>query len=236
MTQGARSSRGRCASPWVGPPSRTPTDPLVGRGPRKSRPTTRPGPHRPLSETLAASSFPAPPGLGKNHRPKPSRPPRPQRRCVVKTMEGPRDLQLADRITQYAPLEGDLEKTAEIFPRSPRLRHLREVRRARDFGLRRRPSCRRWSSGGDPALPLEPSRLIGKVELGGQPGARHHHPVEQGKSHGARNEDDREKSLRDAGGIWGARSSKLHLPRRRGKDVRLRSRNRRGAPGRTAGS
>ena len=30
-------------------------------------------------------------------------------------MEAPRDLQLADRITQYAPLEGDLEKTAEII-------------------------------------------------------------------------------------------------------------------------
>ena len=34
---------------------------------------------------------------------------------MVKTMEAPRDLQLADRITQYAPLEGDLEKTAEII-------------------------------------------------------------------------------------------------------------------------
>ena len=35
--------------------------------------------------------------------------------AMVKTMEAPRDLQLADRITQYAPLEGDLEKTAEII-------------------------------------------------------------------------------------------------------------------------
>ena len=35
--------------------------------------------------------------------------------ALVKTMEAPRDLQLADRITQYAPLEGDLEKTAEII-------------------------------------------------------------------------------------------------------------------------
>ena len=34
---------------------------------------------------------------------------------MVKTMEAPRDLQLADRITQYAPLEGDLEKTEEII-------------------------------------------------------------------------------------------------------------------------
>ena len=35
--------------------------------------------------------------------------------AMVKTMEAPRDLQLANRITQYAPLEGDLEKTAEII-------------------------------------------------------------------------------------------------------------------------
>ncbi len=35
--------------------------------------------------------------------------------AMVKTMEAPRDLQLAERITQYAPLEGDLEKTAEII-------------------------------------------------------------------------------------------------------------------------
>ena len=30
-------------------------------------------------------------------------------------MEAPRDLQLADRITQYAPLEGDLEKPQRSF-------------------------------------------------------------------------------------------------------------------------
>ena len=35
--------------------------------------------------------------------------------AMVKTMEAPRDLQLPQRITQYSPLEGDLEKTAEII-------------------------------------------------------------------------------------------------------------------------
>ena len=38
--------------------------------------------------------------------------------AMVKTMEAPRDLQLAERITQYAPLEGDLEKTADHLPRT----------------------------------------------------------------------------------------------------------------------
>ncbi|MBE6513165.1 MAG: ATPase [Methanobrevibacter olleyae] len=34
---------------------------------------------------------------------------------VVKTMESPRDLQVGDTITQYAPLEGDMENTADIL-------------------------------------------------------------------------------------------------------------------------
>ena len=56
--------------------------------------------------------------------------------AMVKTMEAPRDLQLADRITQYAPLEGDLEKTAEIiFLVRPDFVIFDEVRRARDFEI-----------------------------------------------------------------------------------------------------
>ncbi len=56
--------------------------------------------------------------------------------AMVKTMESPRDLQLADRITQYAPLEGDLEKTAEIiFLVRPDFVIFDEVRRARDFEI-----------------------------------------------------------------------------------------------------
>jgi ATPase len=34
---------------------------------------------------------------------------------VIKTMEQPRDLQVSDEITQYAPLEGSMEKTADIL-------------------------------------------------------------------------------------------------------------------------
>lgn len=34
---------------------------------------------------------------------------------IVKTMESPRDLQLPEAITQYAPLEGSMEKTADIL-------------------------------------------------------------------------------------------------------------------------
>ena len=35
--------------------------------------------------------------------------------AMVKTMEAPRDLQLPQRITQYSPLEGDLEKPLKSF-------------------------------------------------------------------------------------------------------------------------
>ena len=56
--------------------------------------------------------------------------------ALVKTMEAPRDLQLDGRITQYAPLEGDLEKTAEIiFLVRPDFVIFDEVRRARDFEI-----------------------------------------------------------------------------------------------------
>ncbi len=34
---------------------------------------------------------------------------------IVKTMESPRDLQVVDEITQYAPLEGSFEKTSDIL-------------------------------------------------------------------------------------------------------------------------
>jgi len=56
--------------------------------------------------------------------------------AMVKTMEAPRDLQLSKRITQYAPLEGDLEKTAEIiFLVRPDFVIFDEVRRTRDFEI-----------------------------------------------------------------------------------------------------
>ena len=34
---------------------------------------------------------------------------------IVKTMESPRDLQLPDEITQYAPIEGNMENTADVL-------------------------------------------------------------------------------------------------------------------------
>ncbi|MEM3615210.1 MAG: PINc/VapC family ATPase [Candidatus Methanomethylicia archaeon] len=40
---------------------------------------------------------------------------RSSKNAVVKTMESPRDLQVSDEVTQYAPLEGEFFKTAEIL-------------------------------------------------------------------------------------------------------------------------
>ena len=90
--------------------------------------------------------------------------------AMVKTMEAPRDLQLANRITQYAPLEGDLEKTAEIiFLVRPDFAIFDEVRRARDFEIF--ADVRLAGVGllgvthANSALEAI-QRLIGKVELG----------------------------------------------------------------------
>jgi ATPase len=90
--------------------------------------------------------------------------------AMVKTMEAPRDLQLADRITQYAPLEGDLEKTAEIiFLVRPDFVIFDEVRRVRDFEIF--ADVRLAGVGllgvthANSALEAI-QRLIGKVELG----------------------------------------------------------------------
>ena len=90
--------------------------------------------------------------------------------AMVKTMEAPRDLQLAKRITQYAPLEGDLEKTAEIiFLVRPDFVIFDEVRRARDFEIF--ADVRLAGVGllgvthANSALEAI-QRLIGKVELG----------------------------------------------------------------------
>ncbi|MFQ6050481.1 MAG: PINc/VapC family ATPase [Candidatus Hydrothermarchaeota archaeon] len=38
-----------------------------------------------------------------------------KREKIVKTMESPRDLQVTEEITQYSPLEGSMEKTADIL-------------------------------------------------------------------------------------------------------------------------
>jgi ATPase len=53
---------------------------------------------------------------------------------IVKTLESPRDLQVGPEITQYGPLEGDFEKTAEILLLvRPDYTIFDEVRRSKDF-------------------------------------------------------------------------------------------------------
>ncbi len=90
--------------------------------------------------------------------------------AMVKTMEAPRDLQVAERITQYAPLEGDLEKTAEvIFLVRPDFVIFDEVRRARDFTIfgdvRLAGVGLLGVTHANSALEAI-QRLVGKVELG----------------------------------------------------------------------
>jgi ATPase len=53
---------------------------------------------------------------------------------IVKTMESPRDLMVSDDITQYGPLEGDMEKTADILLLvRPDYTIYDEVRKTKDF-------------------------------------------------------------------------------------------------------
>ncbi len=53
---------------------------------------------------------------------------------IVKTLESPRDMQVGPEITQYGPLEGDFEKTAEILLLvRPDYTVFDEVRRGKDF-------------------------------------------------------------------------------------------------------
>ncbi|MBQ2961568.1 PINc/VapC family ATPase [Methanobrevibacter sp.] len=55
---------------------------------------------------------------------------------VVKTMESPRDLQVGDTITQYAPLEGDMENTADILLLvRPDFTIYDELRKNHDFNI-----------------------------------------------------------------------------------------------------
>jgi ATPase len=55
---------------------------------------------------------------------------------VVKTFESPKDLQVSKGITQYGPLEGDFEKTAEILLLvRPDYTVFDEVRKTRDFEI-----------------------------------------------------------------------------------------------------
>jgi ATPase len=89
---------------------------------------------------------------------------------VVKTFEQPRDLQVGDEVTQYAPLEGDWEKTSELLLLvRPDYTIFDEVRRTHDFRIF---GDMRLAGVGmigvvhstDPISAIQ--RFIGKVELG----------------------------------------------------------------------
>ncbi|MCC7553864.1 MAG: PINc/VapC family ATPase [Methanobacteriaceae archaeon] len=55
---------------------------------------------------------------------------------VVKTMESPRDLQVSDEITQYSPLDGDMENTADVLLLvRPDFTIYDELRKSRDFEI-----------------------------------------------------------------------------------------------------
>ena len=84
------------------------------------------------------------------------------------TMEAPRDLQLPERVTQYAPLEGDLKTAEVIFLVRPDFVIFDEVRRSRDFKFWGRQARRsRFARGHHANSALEAiQRLVGKVELG----------------------------------------------------------------------
>ncbi|HIJ97720.1 TPA: Flp pilus assembly complex ATPase component TadA [archaeon] len=59
-----------------------------------------------------------------------------EKKSIVKTMESPRDLQVPPEITQYAPLEGQMSKTADILLLvRPDYTFYDEVRKTQDFQI-----------------------------------------------------------------------------------------------------
>ena len=55
---------------------------------------------------------------------------------IIKTLESPRDLQVPDEVTQYGPLEGNFEKTADILLLvRPDYTAFDEVRKTKDFEI-----------------------------------------------------------------------------------------------------
>lgn len=89
---------------------------------------------------------------------------------VVKTLESPRDLQVGPEITQYGPLEGDFEKSADILLLvRPDYTVFDEVRKTRDFEVF---SDMRLAGVGmigvvHASSPVDAvQRFIGRVELG----------------------------------------------------------------------
>ncbi|HIP17142.1 MAG TPA: PIN domain-containing protein [Methanothermococcus okinawensis] len=89
---------------------------------------------------------------------------------IVKTMENPRDLQVEDLITQYAPLEGSMENTCDILLLvRPDYTIYDEVRKTKDFEIF---ADMRMAGVGmvgvvHASKPIDAiQRLIGRVELG----------------------------------------------------------------------
>ncbi|MBM4240153.1 MAG: PIN domain-containing protein [Euryarchaeota archaeon] len=90
--------------------------------------------------------------------------------AIVKTMESPRDLQVDDDITQYAPLEKDMEKTADILLLvRPDYTIYDELRKTKDFRIF---ADMRLAGVGmigvvHATRPIDAiQRIIGRVELG----------------------------------------------------------------------
>lgn len=90
--------------------------------------------------------------------------------AIVKTMESPRDLQVGDDITQYAPLEKDMAKTADILLLvRPDYTIYDELRKTKDFRIF---ADMRLAGVGmigvvHATRPIDAiQRIIGRVELG----------------------------------------------------------------------
>jgi len=93
-----------------------------------------------------------------------------KREKIVKTMESPRDLQVSDEITQYGPLEGEMENTADILLLvRPDYTIFDEMRKTYDFKIF---ADMRLSGVGmvgvvHSAQAIDAiQRLVGRVELG----------------------------------------------------------------------
>lgn len=90
--------------------------------------------------------------------------------AIVKTMESPRDLQVGDDVTQYAPLEKDMSKTADILLLvRPDYTIYDELRKTKDFRIF---ADMRLAGVGmigvvHATRPIDAiQRIIGRVELG----------------------------------------------------------------------
>lgn len=95
---------------------------------------------------------------------------RKEKKAIVKTMESPRDLQVSDEITQYAPLEGSMSKTADVLLLvRPDYTIYDEVRKTSDFQIFADMRLAGVGMVGvtHSSSPLEAiQRFIGRIELG----------------------------------------------------------------------